>query len=1041
MPFVTLTSTADPGSVLDVLAKDASKRWYRCAAFAVNDLRRAAAAVCEFEPASSVLAAGWVIAPGRVIAFRTDPTVGSVVRLRSGESVRVRAVLRSRNDPDLAIVEVDGSLPAHIPVARTATDDDAAVLGSRASSWIGFGRFSPGQPLSRLDADGPFPNGALGAPIVSLSSGEAIGLVADGGGVIPVSRIAALAEELGLSLPPGRTAIRLAESLEGLERRVDPSEYDDRTGYDENFIGIAVPLPTPTGPLAGDVLSYMTTKNTTSTVLPYTHFSVVMSRSRRLSMFTAVNILGTSLQSLGRDGVPWRLDPRLADEAQFDNALYVDNDLDRGHMVRRLDPVWGDDAEGANSDTFHYTNSCPQHKDLNQKIWNDLEEYIYRNAGQENLKVNVFTGPVFSDEDMPYRGAKIPLQFWKVVSIIGDAGRLSATAYILSQADMISGLEFAFGEFRTYQLPIVTLEKLTHLDFGSLREFDPKKPSEAGFESAEQIYTPINGWVDVVLDNDSTSRTPLEKLEKRLKDRLSEYDWVGVDSIVDELIRAISALGQPVEEQLAKHTVGALRDYRRFDALVRLSGAIEKSGLHSAKIKRLTAQAFLDVGRFPEAQFILERLIADQGAPAEERDEATGLMGRLHKQAFVNVEKQFGEGRPEDLQKAIDYYSAAYSRNAESNHWQGVNAAALLSRKGDRASASDLAAKILESLDRKTHGAMATDDDLWVIASQMEAYIALGRNDEAVNAAREYFRAAGITSFALEGTRRQLEEIWRLSDGSDPGKQILPLIRDALAKRPAGRINLSRDALNPDTAGLQRRFGAEGSQSIAWLLMAIERSKSVARIEQAGRGVGTGWLVRARDFFPSRPDGEIVLLTNAHVIANPPAKGGGVGVPPLLPWEAQIHFLGGPNGGSMLGVRRVVWSSPVDQLDASFLELEGVLPNSVPIPLCPAPMKMTTPAPRMYVIGCPGGRDLEISLHDNRLVAFNETRLHYRSPTEGGSSGSPVFEPNGWRAVALHHSGKDRMTAIDGSGNPYQANEGISILAIQKAAREAVLEK
>jgi endonuclease G len=75
--------------------------------------------------------------------------------------------------------------------------------------------------------------------------------------------------------------------------------------------------------------------------------------------------------------------------------LYIDNDLDRGHMVRRLDPVWGDAAETANEDTFHYTNSCPQHKDLNQKTWNDLEDYVLLNAGKHQLKLNVFTGPVF----------------------------------------------------------------------------------------------------------------------------------------------------------------------------------------------------------------------------------------------------------------------------------------------------------------------------------------------------------------------------------------------------------------------------------------------------------------------------------------------------------------------------------------------------------------------------------------------------------------------------------------------------------------------
>ena len=42
--------------------------------------------------------------------------------------------------------------------------------------------------------------------------------------------------------------------------------------------------------------------------------------------------------------------------------FYVPTVFDRGHMVRRLDPVWGTEgpARLANADTHHYTNSCPQ---------------------------------------------------------------------------------------------------------------------------------------------------------------------------------------------------------------------------------------------------------------------------------------------------------------------------------------------------------------------------------------------------------------------------------------------------------------------------------------------------------------------------------------------------------------------------------------------------------------------------------------------------------------------------------------------------------
>jgi V8-like Glu-specific endopeptidase len=85
----------------------------------------------------------------------------------------------------------------------------------------------------------------------------------------------------------------------------------------------------------------------------------------------------------------------------------------------------------------------------------------------------------------------------------------------------------------------------------------------------------------------------------------------------------------------------------------------------------------------------------------------------------------------------------------------------------------------------------------------------------------------------------------------------------------------------------------------------------------------------------------------------------------------------------------------------------------------------------MYVIGHPKGRDLELSLQDNYLLGFDDMLVHYRTPTEKGSSGSPVFEPEDWRVIALHHKGNEEMKRLDGKDGTYEANEGISILKLQ----------
>jgi endonuclease G len=149
--------------------------------------------------------------------------------------------------------------------------------------------------------------------------------------------------------------------------------------------------------------------------------------------------------------------------------------------VRRLDPVWGSVAEAANNDTFHYTNCSPQHKDFNQNnaTWLGLENYILDNAIAERFRVSVFTGPVFRNDDREYLEVKLPRQFWKVLVMVKE-GKLSATAYLLSQEKLIQRIE-AFSDdrrVRTHQVTIQEIEELTGLSFG-LSEFDPMERPES----------------------------------------------------------------------------------------------------------------------------------------------------------------------------------------------------------------------------------------------------------------------------------------------------------------------------------------------------------------------------------------------------------------------------------------------------------------------------------------------------------------------------------------------------------------------------------
>ncbi|MCW2995852.1 MAG: Endonuclease, partial [Conexibacter sp.] len=277
-------------------------------------------------------------------------------------------------------------------------------------------------------------------------------------------------------------------------------DYADRKGYDPDFLGtgaLRVPLPKLPAALRKRAVRRTGVSGSNAYILPYHHYSVVLDHERKLAFYTVVNVDGGRTVRAQRDPDRWAFDPRIPRDVQTGEDVYAANDLDRGHLVRRLDPAWGDTAAAAkvaNDDTFHFTNCTPQHKLFNEgkALWAGLEDYLLNHADTLNFKATIFTGPVFASDDDSYRGVRLPRQFWKVAVMIRAADhRLSATGYLVSQAKLIQGLEtdeaFDYGAYRTFQVPVATIGALTQLDFGALLRADPlaRQEEEASTGGAE----------------------------------------------------------------------------------------------------------------------------------------------------------------------------------------------------------------------------------------------------------------------------------------------------------------------------------------------------------------------------------------------------------------------------------------------------------------------------------------------------------------------------------------------------------------------------
>ena len=252
------------------------------------------------------------------------------------------------------------------------------------------------------------------------------------------------------------------------------------SGFDSFFLGLECPIP---GAAAGRVVR----------VLAYTHFSVHLDPERRLAAVTAVNIDGATAVDAPR-GDDWHLDERIPASEQTGPEVYARNDLDRGHLVRRRDPVWGPDATKANYDTFSYANAAPQVAEFNQskELWNGLEDHVLAYAETNGLRLSVFTGPVFGADDPEYRGVRIPLGFWKVAAW-NAAGVLRAAGFVLDQSPQLDGIDLEtarataiatdapppLGPFRTFQVAVGDLAALTGLDFGVMEAADVfERPAE-----------------------------------------------------------------------------------------------------------------------------------------------------------------------------------------------------------------------------------------------------------------------------------------------------------------------------------------------------------------------------------------------------------------------------------------------------------------------------------------------------------------------------------------------------------------------------------
>jgi endonuclease G len=138
------------------------------------------------------------------------------------------------------------------------------------------------------------------------------------------------------------------------------------------------------------------------------------------------------------------------------NNDYYNSRFDRGHMCPAGDNKW---SQQAMTESFLFTNVCPQNHGLNKYEWNDLE-ILCRDWAREYGAVDIVCGPIYEkggeQKTIGRNKVWVPDAFFKVVLCrqgnpkaigfiyrnIGQKQKMADAVYTVDQIEQMTGIDF-----------------------------------------------------------------------------------------------------------------------------------------------------------------------------------------------------------------------------------------------------------------------------------------------------------------------------------------------------------------------------------------------------------------------------------------------------------------------------------------------------------------------------------------------------------------------------------------------------------------------
>ena len=314
-----------------------------------------------------------------------------------------------------------------------------------------------------------------------------------------------------------------------------------------------------------------------------------------------------------------------------------------------------------------------------------------------------------------------------------------------------------------------------------------------------------------------------------LQAALDTFAWKRAENICEALIDELNAATTPYGEEPARKILKMLRRKRQFRLMGLVADAFIRSGQSAAEILRQYAQSMIDQGNLTASRMVLQSIIDDPASPLGEKAEARGLLGRIHKQLYVNAKDPSNPRQQQNLGKAIEYYHSVYTSDPKSFLWHGINTVALLAR-ADRDHVELPALPRMEEIAREIDGLLRQNGSLkyWDRATAVEDAVALGDFKNAYDHALNYALDKEVDAFEAASLLRQLTEVWQLTEDTEPGNILLPVLTTALLKCQGGQCALDAKRIKPEANNaqnarrqLEKVFGTDRYQPLGWLKTAL----------------------------------------------------------------------------------------------------------------------------------------------------------------------------------------------------------------------------